>query len=109
MPVASGTVAWVVSSPSRSPVNPEGAAEARFEGLFEVLVFDVALTAALVREVIGQFGSGETECEVSGSTRVSVPIAPFARPLHRRGFTNGLGDGVPAIAGDAHAHSDLGV
>ena len=62
-----------------------------------------------MREVIGQFGSGETEREVGGPTTVSVPMAPFARPMYWRSLTNGLGNSVPAITGDSHAHRDLGV
>jgi hypothetical protein len=55
VPVASGTLAWVVSPPS--PVKPEGAAEARFEGPFELAVLDVPLTTALAREVSMAFSS----------------------------------------------------
>jgi len=51
VPVASGTLAWVVSPPS--PAKLEGAAEAPFEGPLELVVLDVPLTTALAREVIG--------------------------------------------------------
>jgi len=92
-----------------SPLKLKGAAEPGFEDPFELVVVDIPLTATLVRKVVGQFGSGETEREVGGPTRVSVPIAPFARPIYWRSLTNGLGNGIPAITGDSHAHRDLGV
>jgi len=71
--IPSGTLAWVVSPPS--PVKLEAR---RFEGPLEQVVFGVPLATALVREVTGQFGSGETECEVGGSPSV-IPSADTSR------------------------------
>ena len=86
-----------------SPVKLEAATEALFEGPFDLVVLDIPLTSALTREVIGQLGSAETEGEVGGPPGVSIPVARFVRPLHRRGLTNGT-HATLAVSAGATSH-----